>query len=405
MNIKFQIWLRLVVIALSVATGEYLPAAIALLAPIPELWSYNLGFAKTVTKKKTKEEEDEDTTTTTDEEEEDEEDKTEEGDDEESESDDKATRETKALLAKVRLAAKKEVSNFVKAYNSEGQVKIEKIIDNKMKLFNKLPMDKLKRIVDESEEINSAIAELKATQRTGAQKSKEDFFTKTLKEQFPLLQKHLGDGGKSFKFTLGDTKAPNLVNLASFADRAIIGFRESGVSFAALPEIFIFDLIQVMNGGPGSNPLSWVERNVHTQAGPPAIVANPTPVAESAVKPQLGWLWVENKMSAEVIAAIVPVTKHAVMSYATLEQEIRFELMRRLAYVLQDQIINGTGVSPQLKGINTYATAFAAGVFATAVNFASQYDVLVAAATQVMNNGFIPTAALTSNNSVAQMSV
>jgi len=293
----------------------------------------------------------------------------------------------------------------LKAYNEEGQRKVETIIDKKMKLFSKLPLDKLKRIVDESEEINNALAELKASQKTSAEKKKEDFITKSLNAAFPELKKAIEAGGKSFKFTIGETKAPNLVNLASFADRSIIGFREAGVSYAALPEIFIFDLIQTMNGGPGSNPLSWIERNVHTQAGPPAIVANPTPVAESAVKPQLGYQWVENKMSGEVIAAIVPVTKHAVLSYAQLEQEIRFELMRRLAYVLQDQIINGTGTSPQLKGINTYATAFAAGVFATAVNFASQYDVLVAAATQVLNNGFVPTAALTSNNSLGQMSL
>jgi hypothetical protein len=267
-------------------------------------------------------------------------------------------------------------------------------------------MDKLKRAVDDLDKMNEAIASLKASQRSGEEIKKEDFFRKKLQEQFPLIKKHLEAGNKSYKFALAEeTKAPNLVNMASFADRVILGFREAGVSFAALPEIFIFDLIQVMTGGPGSNPLSWVERNVHTQAGPPAIVANPTPVLESGKKPQLGYLWVENKISAETIAAIIPVTKQAVYSYPMLEQEVRFELMRRLAYVLQDQIINGSGVSPQLKGINTYAQAFSAGVFATAVNLANQFDVLVAAATQVLNNFFIPNAALVSVNSKGQMSL
>jgi HK97 family phage major capsid protein len=160
-----------------------------------------------------------------------------------------------------------------------------------------------------------------------------------------------------------------------------------------------------MSGGPGSNPLSWIERNVHTQAGPPAIVANPTPVAESATKPQLGYQWVEGKISAETIAAIVPVTKQAVYNYPMLEQEIRFELVRRLAGVLQTQIIGGSGVSPNLKGINTYATTFAAGGFALGVQLANEFDVLVAAATQVLQANFVPTAALVSHLSKGQMSM
>jgi len=61
MSIKLQILLRTIAVALSVVTGEYLPAMIALLAPMADQWSYSLGVVKAAAKKKTKkEDEDED---------------------------------------------------------------------------------------------------------------------------------------------------------------------------------------------------------------------------------------------------------------------------------------------------------------------------------------------------------
>lgn len=324
---------------------------------------------------------------------------------EEDEDDEEEDEETKALLDKVRVVARKEILQRVKAFNEDGETKINQLVDKKMEVFKDIPLDKLKQAVEQMEEANEAIAQLKAAQMSGEEKKKETLLQTKLKEAYPDIVKHLKAGHKSFSFQVAETKAPDLVNAASFGDRVIFGFREAGVSFAALPELFILDLIQVMTGGPGSNPLSWVERNVHTQAGPPAIVENPTGVLESGTKPQLGYQWVENKISAETIAAMVPVTKQAIFNYTMLEQEVRFELIRRLASVLQQQIINGTGVSPQLKGINTYATAFAAGGFAALVNEANEFDVLVAAATQILQANYVPTAALVSHLSKGMMTL
>lgn len=314
----------------------------------------------------------------------------------EDEDEDEADEETKELLNKVRKAAKKEVLQSVKAINDEGEEKIKSIVDKKMEIFKDIPLDKLKKAVEDYEAANTAIAELKAKQQSATAGAKENLFQKRLKEVYPDLKKGL-QAGNRFKFQIYDTKAAgDQIDSTVFGDRVIFGFREAGVAFEALPELFILDLINVMAGGPGSNPLSWIERNVHTQAGPPAIVENPTRVAESAVKPQLGYTWVENKIAAETIAAIIPVTKQAIFNYAMLDQEVRFELVRRLAQVLQSQIINGTG-SSQLKGINAYAQAFTGASYLNAVVNANEYDVLVAAATEILLANYIPTHALISN--------
>lgn len=330
--------------------------------------------------------------------------KAEDEEDEEDEDEEK-DEDVKELLNKVRKAARKEINQTVKAINSDGEKKIEQLIDRKMEVFKDVPIDKLKKAVEDMEAANAAIAELKAAQQSSEEKKKETIFQSRLKEVYPDIQKSIRSGN-SFKFQVYDsTKDPDLINSASFGDRVIFGFREAGVSFAALPELFILDLIQVMAGGPGSNPLSWVERNVHTQGADPEIVANPTPVAESATKPQLGYQWVEGKVTAETIAAFIPVTKQAIFNYTMLDQEVRFELMRRLAYILQGQIINGDGNTPNLKGINTYAQTFAAGSFAASIASANEYDVLVAAATQVLGQNFVPTAALVSHVARGRMSM
>lgn len=325
---------------------------------------------------------------------------------EEEPDEDEEDADTKTLLKKVRAAARKEVETHVKAFNEDGEAKIQKIVDKKMEIFKDVPVDKLKAAVENYEAANTAIAELKA-RGSAPEGEKENLLRKRLKEVFPDIKKRFEGGAKSFRFQVAETKAAgeDQIDSAAFGDRVIFGFREAGVSFEALPELFILDLIQVMAGGPGSNPLSWIERNVFTQSGPPVVSGNPATVAELASKPQIGYKWVENKVSAETIAAIVPVTKQAIFNYTMLDQEVRFELMRRLASILQGQIINGDGSSPNMKGINAYAQAFSAGTFAGAVLNANEFDVLVAGATQILNSNYVPSAALVSHNSKGKMSL
>jgi HK97 family phage major capsid protein len=73
--------------------------------------------------------------------------------------------------------------------------------------------------------------------------------------------------------------------------------------------------------------------------------------------------------------------------------------------VLQDQIIRGDGVSPNLKGIYEYATTFAEGGFAGVVDEANEFDVLVAAATQILNANYVPKTALISHTTKGIMSL
>lgn len=313
------------------------------------------------------------------------------------------TAEQEALLVKVRAEARKELDLVVKAVNEDGEKKMNEIIEKRIAGFKDLPVDKLKKMVEDMEEINKTVADLKA--KSAARKvvgKKEILLRKEIQKHWEPMQKAFSGGSNGYRFALEGKKT---ITSTDFGNRVIIGFREAGVDFEALPEVFILDLIQTMSGGVGSNPLSWIERNSFTQTGPPLIVANPTLVAEGATKPTMGFKWVERTMPAQTIAAIVPVTKQAVYNYAMLENEIRFELMRRIALVLQQQILKGTGTGGEMTGLFTYARAFNPGVLAGTVVQPNEFDVLAVAATQVLNANFAPTLALITHTSKASMSM
>jgi len=171
-------------------------------------------------------------------------------------------------------------------------------------------------------------------------------------------------------------KAVSPITTASFGDRVIIGLREPGVDYPRLPERFIFDYISTMTGGSGSNPLSWVE--LVNGSGAPGWQQG-----EGVEKDSMNWTYVEKKVSAEMIAVWTPVSRQALLNWPMLEQEIRFELTRRLLNVLDEAVINGDGTINTIYGIKYYANTFDAGSLAGTVVEANRGDVLRAAIGQV----------------------
>jgi HK97 family phage major capsid protein len=109
------------------------------------------------------------------------------------------------------------------------------------------------------------------------------------------------------------------------------------------------------------------------------------------------WAWVEKKMPSSTVAVLVPITKQAVYNYPMLEQEVRGELLREFALVIQQKILKGTGTGTgdDVKGIFEYAIPFVAPTeMSGQIIAANEYDVIVAAATQILNANYIPRQAL-----------
>lgn len=134
-------------------------------------------------------------------------------------------------------------------------------------------------------------------------------------------------------------------------------------------------LAVVSVGSIGTNRAMWIEET--DEEGTPVMLA------EGAAKTQLDVQYVEQTMAVKKIAVYGKVTTELMADIPQLISYIQNNLMRRMDIVLEDQLFSGTGVGDNLKGLETYATAFAAGALASTIPFANELDVLEAVALQV----------------------
>lgn len=172
-------------------------------------------------------------------------------------------------------------------------------------------------------------------------------------------------------------KAAELIDTGNFGSGVIQGYREPGINSYPTAQRFITNLVSTMNGGTGSNPLTWVNRV------PKEGVAAWT--AESNAKPIKDWTYTQGTASAEYLAVYSIVTRQAIANMPMLENEINEVLMQELYSKLDKTILrSGDGVSPNINGIwSNYAKDFTAGGLANSIPKANIADVLRVAVGQV----------------------
>jgi HK97 family phage major capsid protein len=91
------------------------------------------------------------------------------------------------------------------------------------------------------------------------------------------------------------------------------------------------------------------------------------------------------------VTAYIKITKEMLDDVELMRSEIDQELTELINLKIDDQLLNGTGLTVNLTGIVTNATAWAAGAFALAIPSPTKWDVLRTALNQVRVNLFEPT--------------
>lgn len=216
--------------------------------------------------------------------------------------------------------------------------------------------------------------EMKAMKENGIDKKGmkfADVIEKSLTLQKDAIANIVSKGGK----VKLDYKAAGAITSSNFGTGVLQGLRLPGVDPLDRNEQTILPEITIIAGGPGSDPFSWVEKVVG-QGGAAGV-------NESALKPLYDWTYVENKVTAEMTAAIVVVTKQALLRMPQLMSHINEELIAELRETLQTQIITGNNVAPNLNGIKGNATPFAPTTNNT-TTAANDYDVIASIASQVV---------------------
>jgi len=157
--------------------------------------------------------------------------------------------------------------------------------------------------------------------------------------------------------------------------------REQGITRVVRRNPFILELVNV--GTIMSNVWEWVEqKNPDGGAGM---------TAEAAAKSQADFDLVVASANVKKVTAYIKVTKEMLDDVALMRSEIDQELTELINLKIDEQLLNGTGLTVNLVGINTNATAWAAGAFALAIPTPNVFDVLRTAVNQVRVNLFEPT--------------
>jgi HK97 family phage major capsid protein len=115
-------------------------------------------------------------------------------------------------------------------------------------------------------------------------------------------------------------------------------------------------------------------------------------VAEGAAKPLIDFDVVEATKKVEKIAAVLKTSKENLDDVAYMRSEIQTELIDAIELVLDTQLLSGSGTTPNLKGILTYAPTLsvAGSPFALGVDLANNMDVIRAAAWKIQSLFFQP---------------
>lgn len=156
--------------------------------------------------------------------------------------------------------------------------------------------------------------------------------------------------------------------------------RESGITRIVRRNPFILDLVNV--GSIMSNVWEWVEQK--NADGGAAMTA------EGAAKSQADFDLVVASANVKKVTAYIKVTKEMLDDVDLMRSEIDQELTELIQLKIDDQLLNGTGLTVNLVGINQNATAYAAGAFALAIPTPNNFDVLRTAINQVRVNLFEP---------------
>lgn len=200
-----------------------------------------------------------------------------------------------------------------------------------------------------------------------------------LKEKSDELKAMKEKSGASVQITL---KAAGTMALSTNTTGQIPqAEREAGITRIVRRNPFIIELVNV--GTIMSNVWEWVEQK--NADGGSAMTA------EGAAKSQADFDLVVASANVKKVTAYIKVTKEMLDDVELMRSEIDQELTELINLRIDDQLLNGTGLTVNLTGITTNATAWAAGAFALAIPTPTKWDVLRTAINQVRVNLFEPT--------------
>lgn len=298
----------------------------------------------------------------------------------------------KELLEKI----KSEVTSLVEGKTKATETLISELKEE-LKKVSSTDTDSLK------EEIVKVQAALKALSEESANKtSKKKSLATSIVDGFKQLAKDHNNFEKLSKGQFVDIEIKAAATMTTANVDAVgtssipfsLAEYEQGLTRVQRRSPFLFQLVNLGNTSKGY--VQWAE-----QANPDPGAAGST--AEGSAKTQTDFDIVEKSAKVEKVTAYIKVSKEMLDDIAYMDAEIRNELIELVMLKMDQQILSGTGTSPQLAGILSFAQAWAAGGFAASVENANNFDVIRTAIAQIEAENFIPNYIVMHPSDVAKM--
>jgi HK97 family phage major capsid protein len=192
-----------------------------------------------------------------------------------------------------------------------------------------------------------------------APKNVEVSFKEQYKENLANVEKALSNGGS---YVMPTTR--KAITAASIASNTLSA-RQTGVGEMKIGIPYIADLIPTVTIGNNSGgTVSWYEQTANTN--------NAEMVAEgSAPANASAFTWVEKTLSGKRISDYIKVSKNQIKDVDFINGEVQRLVERNMRIKENDQLINGTGLTVNIKGLLAYAQAFVTtGIQIDAANIA-----------------------------------
>ena len=193
----------------------------------------------------------------------------------------------------------------------------------------------------------------------------------TLVEKKEDIQRIIDKKGESVNFTVkavGNITSSNISGGDVPQAQRIAGFNVIASRMPRLLDLFT-------PARANSNKIDWVY-----QSGKEGAAGG---TAEGVLKNQIDFDLVVASQPVVKRTAFVKVTTEMLSDVDFIQSEINNELVRELLKDVESTAYDGNGSAPNLNGVRTVASAFAAGTFANTVENANNADVLAVAMNQI----------------------
>ena len=265
-------------------------------------------------------------------------------------------------------------------YNAEAQKALKEAIEGKAskediekleKSLRESQLEQMKALNEALKEQGIAIKKLNEKEATKNVLGFKDAIKEGLKQNKALISK-IKEGTTSEWLSI---KAVGDMTIANNISGGNVPVEQRLAGFNDLKDRRLRLLDVVSRGTAESNVISWVYKaNRDGAAGG---------TSEGAAKNQIDFDLVVASETVVKRTAYIKLSTEMLDDIPFIESAIRGELLVELLKDVEAQVYSGNGTAPNMRGIRTVATAFAAGSFANSVDNANKVDVLRVAMDQI----------------------